>query len=386
VRAVVVGLGGWWFGGAGGPPAQQLGDGRPAFPGLAGKLGDAQDVSIARGGKALTLQRHGDVWGIAQKGGYPAKPDKLHALLAGMADLRLLEPRTSEPGEYAALGVGDPKTDKDALLVRVLGVNQAPIAQVIVGHQRTLANPGVGGAADQVYVRVPDQAQSWLAQGKIDASTDAATWTGEDLTDIKAARMASVQVTHKDASGETVLDFAMKDGKLALVQPAEHPPLDDGKLKDVGQAFEYLIFMDVAKASDQPGTALGDAVFKTTDGLTLTAHVTKAADKVWARFGVQDGEKPTDEAKKLSTLFDGWAYQIGDWKLAALVPTLDQLKTPPPKEAPKPAAETAPETAAPSPASTPAPAPAPAPAAPVAKRDATPASPGAAKAVPETVH
>lgn len=383
VLAIIVGVGGWYLGGGAGAPEQSMGDGKPAFPGLVERLQAATQVEISQGGKALTLNRSGDAWGIAQKGGYPVKPDKLHALLAGLADVRLLEPRTSNPDEYALLGVGDPPKDKEALLIRVLAGTQ-PVAALIVGHQRTLANPAAADVANQLYVRQPDQAQSWLAQGKIEASTDAATWTGEDLTDIKADRMASVTVTHGGATkGGATLEFAAKNGALELVQPAEHPPLDASKVKDVAQAFEYLIFMDVGKAADQPGTVMGDSIFHTKDGLTLTAHVTKAGDKVWAHFSAQGTGKSVDEAKKLSGLFDGWAYQIGDWKLSALAPTLDELKAPPPKETPKPAAAAA-AAPAPAPAVATTPAPAAASAAPAA---ASPAQAVPAKApAPETAH
>jgi hypothetical protein len=348
--AIIVGVGGWYFGMAGSPPTQQaMGDGEAAFPGLATKLGDAAVVSVSQGGKTLTLNRDGDVWRIGEKSGYPALPEKLHALLAGIAELRLMEARTSNPDEYAQLGVGDPATDKDAALVRVLDAKQAVIAQVIVGHRRSLPNAGGADTGNQVYVRVPGQPQSWLAQGQIEPNTDPANWMGRDLTNIGRDRIADASVTHGDAK----LEFAVKDGKLALVQPADHPPLDASKVEDVARAYEYLVFMDVAKAAGQPGTLVGDSVFHTKDGLTLTAHVTKDGDVTWARFSAQGKDKAADEAKTLGKLFDGWAYQIGNWKLAALAPGMDDLKAP----APKPTAAAAPAPAAT--ASVPVPAPAP---------------------------
>jgi hypothetical protein len=70
-------------------------------------------------------------------------------------------------------------------------------------------------------------------------------------------------------------------------------------------------------------------VFHTADGLTVTAKVTKAGSDIWANLGATGEGAAADQAKSLSKMFDGWAYQIGNWKLAALVPTLDDLKPAP---------------------------------------------------------
>ena len=98
------------------------------------------------------------------------------------------------------------------------------------------------------------------------------------------------------------------------------------------------------------GAALGSSVFHTDDGLVLTATLVRDDKDIWAVFHAAGDAKAAAQAKTLSALFDGWAYKIGDWKIAGLVPTLDDLKA---KEPAKPAT--------PAPAATPVPAPAPAP-------------------------
>ena len=341
VLAVLVGLGGWYFGVVGTrPSAPPLGQGQPAFPGLAAKLDKAAMVSITQGGKSFTLTRDGDAWRIAEKSGYPAQADPLHALLAGLSGLRLIEPRTSDPALYERLGVGDPAKDKDAALVRVLDAQKQPIAELIVGHRRSVPNAAASPAGEQVFVRLPGQAQSWLAEGRIDTGTDPTTWMGRDLTNINRDRMAEATLTHGDAT----LVFGRKDDKWALLQPEAHPPLDDSKVEDVARAYEYLVFTDVTQAAAQPGAVVGDSVFHTKDGLTLTAHVTKDGEHIWARFGASGADKAADEAKTLGKLFDGWAYEIGNWKLIGLAGGLDDFKAPPPKEE-KPAADVAPGVA-----------------------------------------
>ena len=330
VIGVIVAGAGWYFGVRGqdtvaAAPAEQL-----AFPNLANKLADAAKVELQQGGKSLTLDRHGDVWGIAEKSNYPVLPDKLHTLFVNLAELRLAEPRTANPDLLDRLGLNDPKAPgSTAALVRVLDAKGAPIAELLVGHKRVSSETATGG--QQVYVRRPTQDQSWLADGTLDVSTDPAAWMAHDLTNIDRAKIASVEVTHATAS----LAFTAKDGKLTLTAPPNPPPLDQSKLDDVARALEYLSSTDVLPADKQPGNLVGTSVFKTTDGLTITARVTLQDKDPWIVLAATGEGAAAEQAKTLSKLFDGWAYQVGNWKLAALAPTLDDLKPPPPAPAAK---------------------------------------------------
>jgi hypothetical protein len=231
----------------------------------------------------------------------------------------------------------------------VLDAKGAAIAELIVGHKRV--NPDSAAGGQQVYVRRPSENQSWLADGAIDISTDPSNWMGNDLTNIDRAKIASVEVTHPTST----LSFTGKDGKLALTAPADHPPLDQSKLDDVARALEFLSDSDVLPAAQQPGTPVGNSVFKTTDGLTITAKVTLKDKDPWVVLSAAGEGAAAEQAAKYGKIFDGWAYEVGSWKLAALSPTLDDLKAAPP---PAPATAPPPATPAP-PAAVPPPAPPP---------------------------
>ena len=78
-------------------------------------------------------------------------------------------------------------------------------------------------------------------------------------------------------------------------------------------------------------------MFTTSDGLAVTATVFKGDKDVWARFAATGNDKAKDEADKLNARLAGWTYQLGAWKEKSLVPSLDDLKAPPPDEARRPA-------------------------------------------------
>lgn len=343
--AVVLALG-IIYGRGPGEQTAYVAQGKPVFPGLANDLAGARQIEIVHKGKTLDLVRNtkdaAAPWGLADHGGYPVQASTVHELLAALTELRLDEPRTAERTEYARLGVEDPGgKGADSTLVRVLDDKGSTVAALIVGHAQSAAH----GNADTLYVRLPGEAQSWLADGRISASTDPMDWLDRSVVNLDASKIATVTVTR----GGTTLRFGRSGGTFTLTDPAQHPKLDAFKVEEVGRALADVMLMDV-KPAPAPGTAVGSAVFTTKDGMSVTVDVNKAGADLWATFAATGKGSAALAAKT-----KGWAYELGSWKEQSLLPTLDDVKS---AEA-KPAAPATPAPATPAP--TPAPA-APAPA------------------------
>jgi hypothetical protein len=344
VVLAVLALGaGWYFGIAQEPKPEATADtGRLMFPDLAPHLADAAQVELEHGASTLRIVKDAKTgaWGLAERGGYPVDLAKLRGLLTALTELRLSERRTADPGEFARLGLEDPAgKDATSTLVQVSDSAGHPIAALIAGHSRVRTE---GDLPNEVYVRRPDESQTWLAEGKLDVDTDALTWLDRDIVDIKPDRIATVSVTN----GNSQLLLVRAGDKLTVKEPADHPPLDDEHLGDVQRALDLLSLEDVRPDKDAPkGDALGSAVFTTQDGLAITATPVKAGNDLWVRFSAAGtDDKAAAEASRLNARLAGWTYEIGSWKQKALVPSLDDLKAPPPPSPP------------PAPAPTPAPA------------------------------
>jgi hypothetical protein len=336
--------GGWYFGAATTPVERTtLAGGQLMFPDLAPRLKDAARVEITHQGKHTVIEKRPDGgWGIASMHDYPVQPAKLRGVLTGLTELRLTEPRTSDPAQFSRLGVDDPNgTGSSADLLQVADAAGKPILAVIVGHRRVRSQANV---PDEVYVRRPDQDQSWLAEGSLQVDADPDLWLDRDIMNISHERIASVVV------GDNALVFGRTDGKFTLIQPADHPKLEEYKVDDVARALETLTLQSVKADADAPATETGHAVFTTEDGLAVTIHMFHADKDVWARFVVaatgdkaQAGDKAGDKAKAeadaLNARLAGWTYQIGSWKEKSLVPTIDDLKA----EAPAQPTQAAPE-------------------------------------------
>jgi hypothetical protein len=81
--------------------------GAPVFGDLLARANDVQSVTVASASGKFTIARKGDGWALAEKDGYPVAADKLRQLVAGLADLRLLEAKTDQPDRHARLEVED---------------------------------------------------------------------------------------------------------------------------------------------------------------------------------------------------------------------------------------------------------------------------------------
>src|SRR6185437_14179154 len=332
---IVALAGGWYFGTAMTPSQQRSIDaGQLMFPDLAPKLQQAARIEVVHQGRSTAIERNGDRWGMAERGGYPVQETKLRGMLTALTELRLVEPRTADPAQFAALGVEDPDAkDSNSNLLRVLDGSGKPILAVIVGHRRVRTQ---GNVPEQVYVRRPGEKQSWLAEGSLQVDADPQLWLDRDVMNLDHARIAKVSVTR----GTETLTFARDGDKLVLTAPAEHPKLEDYKVEDVARALELLTFEDVGRDDAPPGDAVGTSVFTTTDGLTVTAQLFQApkdparpdADRqVAARFNVTGDDKAKPEADRLSARLAGWTFRLGSWKQKALAPGLADLEAPPPE-------------------------------------------------------
>lgn len=335
VLGVVAFVGGWYYGVATVPSEQQsVNAGKLMFPGLTKRLPQVAKIEIIHQGKPLTIERHGDAWGLVNRDLYPVQETKLRGMLTALTELRLVAPRTSDPAQYAVLGVEDP-TSKDtggtADLLRLVDAAGKPLASLIVGHRRVRSQANV---PDQVYVRRPHAKQSWLAEGDLQVDADPQLWLDRDIMNLDHARIAKVVSTR----GASTVDLVRKGDRLVLQTPAQHPKLDDYKLEDVSRALELLTFEDVHKTSGKDGELVGHAVFTTTDGMAITVTVyhppppttikSNADQNILVQFAVTGHGKAKAEADHLEHKVAGWTYQLGSWKEKSLLPTVDTLEAP----------------------------------------------------------
>lgn len=328
--------GGWYFGPGQAPAERHSAEiGSLAFPGLAGRLTQAKKVEIVHQGKTLVMARRGDGpdagWGLADRDLYPVQASVLRAILTGLTELRLMEPRTADPSKFARLGVEDPMAPAGTSnLLRVLDAGGKPLAAIVLGHRRVRTQ---GHVPENVYVRRPDQNQSWLAEGKLEVSADPQTLIDRDILSLAPARIMSVAVTR----GSEHLELTRDGDKMVLSAPAGHPPLEAYRLDDVSRALDNLNLLDVRRAREPAAAPLGTSEFTAIDGLTVRVTLFKDGKRLWARIAASGPAAIRADVQALAARLDGWEFELSSWKEQTLLPTLEDLKVPPKDDA-KPAA------------------------------------------------
>jgi hypothetical protein len=304
--------------------------GAPVLGDLLAHANDVQSVTVASASGKFTIARKGDGWAVAEKDNYPVVADKLRQLVAGLADLRLLEAKTEQPDRHARLEVED-ITVKDAKSkqVTLAGADGKRLADLIVGKQNYTSDlNGLRG----IYVRKPGNAQAWLAQGSVELPTAAVDWVDRTVVNVAEDKIQRLQFEPTAAPALTVskADKAAADFTLAPLPAGKSA--DPDALKRLTEVFTAVELDDVRADKDtDKAVKAGAAEAATFDGLTLTAELLVMDGGTWLRLkaSAAEGSAAAAEAKTINDRTTGWLFKLPQFKAALLQPKVDDfLKKP----------------------------------------------------------
>jgi hypothetical protein len=220
-----------------------------AMPVLARNIQRADRIQIVRRGATLNLERRGQIWGLAQNGGYPVKPGMADRLLDQLLALRLSHP--SAPG-HSGLRADDP-ADAQATLtgVRILATDGAGLGALIVADH--------GPEATNFAIHPLGDPRDWQADGRLEVPADKMEWVDTRILPLDPAQITGAAVSRGSAS--FTLDGADAGARLRMLQA--------------------LVFTDVLPAAQMRLAETGRLVFALADGGALTVSVHVQADQLW---------------------------------------------------------------------------------------------------------
>ncbi len=305
--------------------------GTAVLPDLTRHSGDIAQVALVQGGVKTTFERDGDHWAVAEKGRYPADATKVGHLLFGLKDLRYVEPKTRKPGLYSRLELEDPATkDAKSTLVTASDAKGTVLGAVIVGKRRA---DELGSGSDGVYVRNPNDAQSWLARGSLDVSGDIASWLDRRIVDVPELQVRSVLLTHADGSKLTIARDKADDAFRLAELPKDKKLKSEGILNETAGALAGLELSDVrpAQGFDVPKDGIAHAQFTTFDGLVVAIDFFAKDNTTWARVSATGSGPAEKEAADITARVGPWVYGIAEFQANLLKTRLADVI-----EAPKP--------------------------------------------------
>lgn len=308
------------------------------YPELAGSLPGIQRVLIetAEEQPAVELVRDGERWSVAQREGYTADVGKIGVLLQELAELKVLEAKTSTPSSYPALGVEDLSTPgAPGLRVKAFtGTVNPPVIDLIVGNN-------AGG--ETTYVRKADEAASWLVN-RIAVARLPGAWLEPAITHVDTDRIHQVVLRPVGKPALTITKPGRGNADFAIAgRTLTQPKAANG----ISTGLIALQLDDVRKADTLPGTPAITATYRLFDGLVLDIAGWREGDQHWITVAPSfDAElarrfandKPQDntgtafwrtpeqvqqELERLTPRVSGWAFRVPQYKYQGIFPDTD---------------------------------------------------------------
>jgi Domain of unknown function (DUF4340) len=355
--------------------AREQGDigGGAVFADLKPALGDIDEIRLSKGdGSRTTLKRGAAGWTVVERN-YPADGARVRELALNLATMKIVETKTSDPANYAKLGVEAADSPTAA----------STLVELVSGKKTWSLLVGKTAQGRAVYVRKPDDKASALAEPNVSADPDQKRWLDRQITDLPGALVHDIAVTPAKGPAYVLTRAQRGDADLVLSPlPKGRKPASSMSLDSQAEVLAAFNFDDVHPV-DAPPAATDKAVWRTFDGqvlefaghrtsdkayVTVTAHRdaalaqqfaapspatpagdeaagTKAADTKAAKVADTKAPdaKPADvkpEARtveRLAARANGVQYEIPSYKYDALFkPVEDLLEKPPAPAAKKP--------------------------------------------------
>ena len=311
------------------------------FPQLYERINEVAEITVRRAGGAFSVRRTAQGWGLAERGGYPVRGDKVKQTAIAIAELVLSMPKTRKPERYPRLQVEDiDAKGARSKLVTVKAAGGETLAELIVG--RAYSGAGTGG----VYVRLPGDEQAWLTEVPIDVGNGPVDWLERRIIHVSPKRVARFMTVQPDGEKLVLYKDSADDEHFMFEDLPEDTVLKgENVADDTGSALLAVDLTDVAPAGeiDFSGDTVARAQVRTFDGLVVDVEMTTVDGATWARFaasaepvtalsGAQAGaasfksaDQVAAEAAEIMDRVGGWAYKLENWQAAGLRVKLAQF-------------------------------------------------------------
>ena len=298
------------------------------FPNLVGKLNDVASVTVRDSEKTFTVEKRDDGF-VAKDSAYPVKGDLFRDLAVGMSMLAYEETKTANAARYADLGLAEPGAAPDAVgrLVTLRDAKGATMASVIVGNR----DATVGGARGGLYLRLPDQPQTWVARGDMRVPAPHTAWFEINLTNLNRDALADLRISGGGLD-EIQATSAKKGDDIKLANVPEDREADTSKVMRLSFMVDPISFQDVRKQEGAPAADARTLTVTSRNNVRITATVLGAIAEGWVRFKVEptsdEGKAEADELKKK---MEGFDFKLGPNEIEMLGWGMKDVTTEPKK-------------------------------------------------------
>jgi len=242
------------------------------FADLAPALGEVSEIRLSKGdGSRTTLRKEADGWIVVERQ-YPADASRVRELALGLANMKIIERKTSDPANYARLGVESPDSPTAT----------GTLVEVVAGQKTWSLIVGKGAEGRSIYVRRPDEAASALAQPSVSPDPDQKRWLDRRLTDIEGSDIHEIEVKPASGPGWRLVRATRDASDLELTPvPKGRKPMDGMTLGDQANVLSAFNVDEVRAAPSSPPAAVDKAVYRTFDGQVFEFAGYKQGEKAF---------------------------------------------------------------------------------------------------------
>jgi hypothetical protein len=297
---------------------------QPLYPALAEHVNDVISITVRTGTEDFLIARHGDQWQLETKGGYPVSFEKVKQTVLGLADLKIIEPKTSRPEYYDRLGVVEPGPDKDSTLVSLWNADEVALASLVIGD-----SAGASGRVPRWFVRRVDEPETWLVEGQLEIHRRPLDWIDREVLRLPRTRVKSVTINHPDGERVHVYRDDRSQRNFLVSEVPEDAELESDVIANpIAGALGFLRLDDVAPADeiDFDSAEVVIIEYACFNGLLVTIDLLPADEGAWIELSASAAEEappagpdadadtppetPAAQADEINERVMGWAYRI----------------------------------------------------------------------------
>lgn len=287
--------------------------GAPVLPGFSQSRADAQRIRFTLDNDSYSLVRSASGWLLEETGGYPIRPDRLADLAGGLEELTFDEKRTDDPYKHDRIGLGDPTEGGNGALLEVFDSDGALENSLIIGRK-----------GDTIYVRAPDQAQTYRATGSLPPFYNRRAWLDLDIINIDPSTIRSVRIVD---SNNRMLYLRRAEGSDARSFRPAPPNQDDSLISRLAAsttalAITRLAPSDVKPASDLVSEPIAQHISETFDGLEIDLRAYREPTGYWVTLRAVEAGEGARRAQVINEKAEGWAFRVTDYDFQDFAPSV----------------------------------------------------------------
>jgi hypothetical protein len=271
------------------------------LPGFIADMPQVRVITIATPVETFTVVRGGNAWTMPERGNFPVTDAALSDFAKAMSELAYNGLRTSDPNQFAKLGVDDPKAGGAGTLITVKGATGQILASLHLAQ--------IGQA---LFVRKAGTNDVFEASGNMPDVMRAPTWLDLKVLDVLPENIASVSGQRLGEAGYAIV--RRPDGGFAPVDGAPNVTATTSAI-----ALTKWAPLDVKPASALTRDPVATHVTTLRDGLVISVAAYDEGGRYFAVVSAQaTTPEATPQAATINQRSDNWAFELDSTQFADL--------------------------------------------------------------------